>query len=135
MENYRRHYLRVFNDGEADFVDMFDGIPITIEKGRSQNLPLDMAAHLFGYHEGSTADSMFKYTAKRQGWNMKDHLVRQESGKTLAEELFGKFRFEPVNYKLVEEKPDLSAPILADPQVPVEEDVQPLPPRRRASAA
>jgi len=123
----RTHYLRVTNNGNADFTDMFDGVPITIEKGRAQNLPLDMAAHLFGYHYDVKPDAMFRHTCKRQGWNTKPHLERQKNGKTLAEELFGKFEFKPVIYRMVEEKPDLDAPILADPQVPAET-------RRRAAS-
>jgi hypothetical protein len=129
----RIHYLRVTNHGDTDFTDMFDGIPITIEHGRSQNLQLDMAGHLFGYHYGAPDDVMFRHTCKRQGWNTKPHLERQASGKTLAEELFGKFEFKPVIYKMIEEKPDLDSPIPADPQIP--EEVPALPPRRKASVA
>jgi len=132
-EKYRIHYVRVVNNGETDFVDMFDGVPITIEAGASQNLPPDMAAHLFGYHDGATKEAMFKYTSKRQGWNNKEHLERV-GGKTLAERLFDKFDIKQVAYRMVEEKPDLDAPIPADPVIPEELPALPArPPRRGAS--
>lgn len=129
----RIHYLRVTNNGDTDFTDMFDGVPITIEHGRSQNLQLDMAMHLFGYYYEVKPDVMFRHTCKRQGWNTKPHLERQQSGKTLAEELFSKFEFKPVIYKMVEEKPDTESPIPADPAIP--EDLPPLPKRSKAGAA
>ena len=136
----RHHYLRVTNTGDTDFTDMFDGVPITIEKHASQNLPLDMAAHLFGYGYQVTDEAMFKYTQRRQGWNTKAHLEIQPSGKSLAHELFGRFKFEPKIYKMVEDRPDLDRPIAADPQVPADEperieELPPLPPRRKAGAA
>jgi hypothetical protein len=135
----RIHYLRVTNNGDADFHDMYDGIPITIDRHSSQNLQLDMAAHLFGYGYGVSEDAMFSYTCKRQGWNTKSHLEIQENGKSLAQNMFGQFELKPVIYKMVEEKPDLDAPIPADPIMPdAVQDIEvipPLPPRRKAGAA
>ena len=128
----RIHWVKVINNAETDYTDRYDGVPVVIEAGRSQNLQLDMAAHMFGYHYQVTPDVMFRHTCKRQGWNTPAHLVRQESGKTLAEELFGKLEIKPVVYKMVEEKPDLDAPIPADP---VPEEIAPLPKRHRAGAA
>jgi hypothetical protein len=92
-----------------------------------------MAAHLFGYGYEVKDEAMFRYTCKRQGWNTKLDLEVQPSGKTLAQEKFGRFKFEPVIMKMVEEKPDLDAPIPADPQAP--EELPALPPRRKASAS
>jgi len=129
----RIHYLRVTNKGDKDFTDMYDGVPITIEHGRSQNLPLDMAAHLFGYGYEVTSDAMFRHLCKRQGWNTKAYMEKQDNGKTLAENLFAQFEIKPVIYKMVEQEPDTDAPIPADPQVP--EELPALPTRRKASAS
>src|ERR1700679_803456 len=127
----RIHYLRVTNKGDKDFTDMYDGVPITIEAGRAQNLPLDMAAHLFGYGYEVKPDAMFRHTCKRQGWNTKAHIEKQDNGKTLAENLFVQFELKPVIYKMVEQEPDLDAPIPADPKVPDElPDELPALPRR-----
>ena len=57
--------------------------------------------------------------------------------------MFARFKFEPKIYKMVEDKPDLDAPIPADPVVPIEPkaidplelEIPPLPPRRKAGAA
>lgn len=139
----RHHYLRVTNLGDTDFTDMFDGVPITIDRRASQNLDLATAAHIFGYGYQVTEEAMFRHTSKRQGWNTKAHLEVQASGKTLAQEMFARFKFEPKIYKMVEDKPDLDAPIPADPVVPIEPkaidplelEIPPLPPRRKAGAA
>jgi hypothetical protein len=137
----QRHYVRLTNNGKIDFTDRHDGVPVCVEPGRTENFPLDMAAHFFGYHLDATADQMFRHTCKRQGWNTPAHLVKQESGKTLAEELFASLKIEPVIYRLVEQKPYLDAPIAADPQPPVlqppkldKDELPPLPKRHKGAA-
>ena len=118
-EQYRARYVRVTNGFDANYVDRFDGVPITIEAHSWQNLPLDVAAHMFGYHDGASPESMFRHTCKRMGWNTLKHLERNpDTGKTLAEEMFAKLVIEPVVYKLVEEKVDTEKPIPADPVPP-----------------
>ena len=130
----RIHYIRVTNNADVAFTDRYDGVPICIEPGKSENLQLDMAGHMFGYGYGVTDEVLFRYTCKRQGWNSPEYLKVQESGKTLAQEKFGKLEIRPVIYKMVEEKPDLDAPIPADP-IPVDDlDLAPLPPRRKGAA-
>lgn len=128
----RAKYVRVTNHGETDFTDRFDGVPVTIEAGRSDNLPLDMAAHFFGYHDGVSQDVMFRHICRRQGWNTPAHIKQGDDGKTLAQSLFAKLEIKPVTFKLVEEKPDLDAPIPADPQVPAAEYASP---RKKTKAA
>jgi hypothetical protein len=129
----RIHYIRVTNNSDKPYTDRYDGVPVTLEAGRSDNLPLDMAAHMFGYVYGVTEDVMFRHTCKRQGWNTPAHLQIRESGKTLAQELFGQIEIKPVIYKMVEEKPDLDSPIPADPDPA--QDIAPLPPRRHKAGA
>lgn len=114
----RIHYLRVTNKSDADFTDRFDGTPITIDARSSQNLQLDMAAHLFGYAFNVPKEVMFRHVCKRQGWNTPEYLKIQPSGKSLAQEKFDLFDIKPVIYKMVEEKPDLDQPIPADPVIP-----------------
>jgi hypothetical protein len=118
-EKYRIHYVRVTNKGDTDFTDMFDGVPVTIVSKESTNMEPDMAGHLFGYRDGASREEMFKYTAKRQGWNTPAHLVRTK-GKTEAERLFDQFDIAQVTYRMVEDTPDLNAPIPADAEVPTE---------------
>ena len=57
-----------------------------------------MAAHFFGYYYGAEPEAMFRHTCKRQGWNTPKHLVVQDSGKTLAQELFAKVEIRPVTF-------------------------------------
>ena len=118
MEQVRTKYIRVTNGNDFTFTDRHDGVPVQIEPGKSENFPLDMAEHFFGYRDGATPDQMFRHTSRRQGWNTTAHLKVGESGKTLAQEMFDKIRIEPVMYRLVEEKVDTEQPIPADPQVP-----------------
>ncbi len=129
----RIHYIRVVNHLAIPFTDRWDGIPVQVDPGKTENFQLDMAAHFFGYHYNVERDVMFRHTCKRQGWNTPKHLERQPSGKTLAEELFAGIEIKPVVYKMVEEKQDLDAPIPADPvpPVPTVEPVDDLPPSPR----
>ena len=110
----RIHYVRVTNRLDVPFTDRWDGIPVAIMPGKSENLQLDMAAHFFGYHYEADPKAMFRHTCKRQGWNTPKHLELQASDKTLAEELFAKIEIAPVVYKMVEVSPDTDAPIPAD---------------------
>jgi hypothetical protein len=114
----RIHWVRVTNHGKTPFTDQFDGIPVAIPPGKSENLQLDMAAHFFGYSYEVANDLMFRHTAKRQGWNTPKHVIPGEDGKTLAETLWANIEINPVIYKMVEEKVDTSEPIPADPQPP-----------------
>lgn len=127
----RTHYIRVTNRGQTPFTDRHDGVPVEIPPGKSDNFPLDMAAHFFGYGLGVTDDQMFRHTAKRQGWNTPKHLEMDKTGKTLAERLFAQLEIKPVIYRMVEETPDLDAPIPADP-MPPEDLPNPLAKQRKA---
>ena len=131
----RIHYIRITNNAETPFTDRYDGVPICIDTGRTENLPLDMAAHMFGYVYGVTEEAMFKHTSKRQGWNTPAHLKVGDDGKTLAQQLFGKLSIKPVIYKMVEEKTDIDSPIPADPDPDAHVDIPALPTRRKAGAS
>ena len=123
----RIHYVRVTNNSEVPFTDMFDGVPVQIEPGKADNFQLDMAMHFFGYAYGVTREVMFRHICKRQGWNTPAHLKAGESGKSIAEEMFSKIDVKPVVYKMVEEKVDIDEPIPADPELP-----PPVPPKSAA---
>lgn len=114
----RLHYVRVTNHLDVPFTDRHDGVPVSIAPGKSDNFPLDMAAHFFG--DVTDSQTMFRHVCRRQGWNTPSHLKPSETtpGKTVAEELFSKLEIKPVVYKMVEEKPDLEQPIPADPPPP-----------------
>jgi hypothetical protein len=116
-ENVRVHYVRVVNNLPFAFTDRHDGVPVTIPPGKSENLPLDMAAHFFGYtHHGIEKAVLFRHTAKRQGWNTPEFVkIDPDTGKSKAEEYFDKLRLEPVIYKMVPvENADPATPVPAD---------------------
>jgi hypothetical protein len=114
----RLHYVRLTNHLDVPFTDRHDGVPVSIGPGKSDNFPIDMAAHFFGNVMDPQAS--FRHVCKRQGWNTPAHLKPSETNpnKTVAELLFSKLEIKPVIYKMVEEKPDLEQPIPADPLTP-----------------
>jgi hypothetical protein len=122
LEQQRINYVRVTNGLAFPFTDRHDGVPVTIQPGKSENLPLDMAAHFFGFHPGVKPETMYRHVAKRQGWNTPEYVKQNpETHKTLAQEYFDKLTIEAVAYKLVQvEKPDPKRPVPADPEIPTE---------------
>src|SRR6516164_10263810 len=121
-EGARVRYVRVTNLGEVMFMDRHDGVPLRIQPGESRNVPIEAAAHIFGWKLDVDREVMFKHIQRRQGWNTPKYLeVIPETGKTLAEAAFAKLKIEPVMYKLVEVERDPDKPIPADPEVPTEE--------------
>ena len=117
-EPIRTKYIKVTNHMDVTFNDRHDGVPVFIAPGKSENLPLDMAEHFFGYNDAVPADklheAMYRHTAKRQGWNTITHMARDDTGKTLAERRFAALEIVPVVYRLVEERIDTTQPIPAD---------------------
>ena len=124
LEQQRIHYVRVTNNLEFAFTDRYDGVPITIAPGKSENLPLDIAAHFFGYSADVNPATMLRHICKRQGWNTPDFVKQDpDTHKTLAEQYFSRLKIEPVSYKLVPaESPDPRTPVPADPAVPESDD-------------
>ncbi len=117
----RIHYIKVTNNLDVPFTDRWDGIPIQLGPGKSDNFQLEMANHFFGYFYGVDREVMFRHTCKRQGWNTILHLKVGDNGKSLAQDMFDKIEIKPVVYKMVEvAAPDIDAPIPADPEVPKE---------------
>ena len=107
-EDVRVRYVRVTNGTEETWSDRHDGVPIKLEPGASENIPLDMAAHFFGYHTDVKPATMLAHMARRQGWNHGDFVVQDAAIRArLAEEFFAKFKIEPVSYRLV---PEAAAP-------------------------
>jgi hypothetical protein len=121
----RVHYVRVTNGLDFDFVDRFDGVPVRIPPGKSENIPPDMAWHFFAYTPDAQRAEMFRHTAKRHGWNTKEFVTPDPATrKTLAETYFDKIKIEAVIYKLVPAEP-------ADPQAPVPADSDESPAKTR----
>lgn len=113
--NERVQYVRVTNGLDFDLIDRFDGVPVTIPPGKSENLPADMAWHFFGYAPGQERPAMCRHTSKRHGWNTPEFAkVDPVSKKTKAEEWFDKIKIEAVIYKLVPADDDPEKPIPAD---------------------
>jgi hypothetical protein len=112
----------VTNGLAVPFTDRYDGVPVTLPPGKTENIPLDMAAHFFGYHLDVDRATMLRHVARRQGWNTPEYVKQNpETHKTLAEDYFDKLKIEPVMYKMVEVvEPDPRRPVPADPEVPGE---------------
>jgi hypothetical protein len=115
----RVQYLRVTNGTDKPWSDRHDGVPVTLAPGQSQNIPLDMAAHFFGWHQHIDQATMLRHMARRQGWNAGDYIVQDpEVQRRLAAEFFETFQIEPVTYKLVEEKAPPARAAAGDEPVP-----------------
>ena len=127
IEQQRLKYVKITNGLDVPFTDRYDGVPITIPPGKSENLPLDMAAHILGYHYGIEPEAMFRYIAKRQGWNTPAYVQQNpETHKNLAREYFDKLKIEPVTYRLVaEDAPDPRKPVPAEQSIQSDEDETP----------
>lgn len=121
--------VRVTNGFNTPFNDRFNGVPIHLEPGQSESLPLDMAAHFFGYHPGVRPEAMLRHIIKRQGLTAKKWTDQSpEAMKKNAEDYFTRFKIEPVFFKLVEEKsgkPDPKAPIPAEQEMAADDDEAP----------
>lgn len=131
LEQVRVQYVRITNGLDFPFTDRHDGVPVMIMPGKSENLPLDMAAHFFGFSPDAKPDMMLRHIAKRQGWNTPEFVKQNpDTRKTLAQEYFDKLKIEPVMYKMVPvEKPDPRKPVPADQEM-ITDDTEP---RRRAN--
>ncbi len=131
-DQVRLKYVRITNGLDVPFTDRYDGVPVTIAPGKSENLPLDMAFHFFGYTYGVEPETMFRHVAKRQGWNTPAYVQQNpETHKTLAREYFDKLKIEAVSYRLVpEDAPDPRKPVPAEQSLQSDEDETP----RRAPA-
>lgn len=121
IENTRLQYVRLTNNLPFAFTDRYDGVPVTVKPGASENFSQEMANHFFGPSLDPAA--MMRHVAKRQGWNTPDFVkINDATGKNKAEEYFDLLKIEPVAYKLVPVQDDLDPhePIAADPLPPSE---------------
>jgi len=89
--------VRICNHNPFDLTDRCDNIPYTFATDMDVDIPLDAAAHLFGFHMNATEEEMFKHCSKRFGWNTPMH-----AAKKLDWEFFDNLEIRPVHYKLVE---------------------------------
>jgi hypothetical protein len=119
----RVRYLRVTNNTGQAWTDSFDGVPVTIMPGQMQQIPLEMAAHFFGWHPDVKTIEMMHHLARRHGWREQKFWIFDDPihEQQVADEVFEKFSIEPVTYKLVEERPAAKArapvPALTDEDV------------------
>jgi hypothetical protein len=107
LEDVRVRHVRVTNGTDEVWTDRYDGVPLTLQPGDTQTIPLDMALHFFGYAPGVDQATMLMHvanrTAKTDGeWGS----IRADPAlrKRVAEKFFQKFQIEPVSFKLVEEE-------------------------------
>lgn len=113
--NTRLEYVKITNNLDVPFTDRYDGVPVTIEPGRTTNLPLDVARHILGFEHGVDEETMFRHVSKRQGWNTVEFTKPAPANerKMLCRWMFERLKIEPVVYKLVEDKPDPMKPVPA----------------------
>jgi hypothetical protein len=134
IEQTRIKYVRITNGLDVPFTDRYDGVPLTIAPGKSENIPLDMAAHFFAYSYGVEPETMFRHICRRQGWNTPAYVQQNpETHKTLAREYFDKLKIEAVTYRLVaEDDPDPRKPVPAEQSIQADEEpVRRGPPAKR----
>ena len=108
------------------FTDRHDGVPVTIQPGKSENLPIEMAAHFFAFSPGVEPEVMFRHICKRQGWNTPEYVQQNpDTHKTKAREYFDRLKIEAISYKLVPvDDPDPRKPVPADPEYTVPGEVE-----------
>lgn len=119
IEQTRLRYVRVTNGLDQPFTDRYDGVPVVILPGKSENIPIDMAAHFFS-PAFEDPETMFRHVTKRQGWNTPEYLkdCGDGTGRSRAREIFDAIKIEPVTYKLVPEiTPDPREPVPAEQEI------------------
>jgi len=126
VEDQRIQYVSVQNGLDHDLSDMWDGVPIRIPAGKKDNLRIEVANHIFGYHPGVTAEAMLRHFAKRQGWNTKEWMeVVEGTSKTRAQIEFAKFIIKPVTFRMVPADEDAAR----DEAIPADPEARPSPRR------
>jgi hypothetical protein len=127
LPDVRVQYVRVTNNTPRMWTDSYDGVPVTIEPGTSQNLRLAMAAHFFGWHPDVKPEEMMRHIVRRRAMYEEKYTIHgdPEHEKKLAAEMFADFLIEPVTFKLVEERPGPATKKPAHEPVPAltDEDV------------
>jgi hypothetical protein len=92
--------VKVTNNNDTQFVDVYNGIRYTFGPKQSVSIPLAAATHIFGYQKTNCdTQMMFNHMCKRWGWNTPENV---KDGFAKVKEIFGKFVFAPVVMKLVE---------------------------------
>jgi hypothetical protein len=91
--------IRITNHNDFEIADRCDSILYRFPPGKPQDIPLDAAHHLFGFHLEATEDEQFRHCCKRFGWNTLDRVKAGEDVK-----FFGNLDIRPVTYQLVEVK-------------------------------
>jgi hypothetical protein len=112
----RVRYVRVYNGTDEVWSDRYDGVPITLQPGDTQDLDLAMALHFFGYAPGVEPATMLLHIAGRTARTDGDWgSIRADlqMRRRVAEKFFEKFTIEPISFKLVEEQPAVQQPVPA----------------------
>jgi hypothetical protein len=100
------HQIKVVHTNKKPICDFFDGIAYNFVPEVPQNISLEVAAHIFGVefpadkHECESQelrDKIYKHLARRWGWN-----TRGKEKAELGDVMFSKFKFIPVQMKMVE---------------------------------
>jgi hypothetical protein len=100
-------HVRVINKNDFPITDMYDSVPYTFVPNMPVTIPVDAAAHIFGWWEGCDPAVMKRHCQKRFGWNTPEMQSANQH-----EEFYKRLELKPMLYRLVpmqvaEETPDL----------------------------
>ena len=89
-------HVRVLNRNDFPLHDMYDSVPYTFAPGVAVSIPVDAAAHIFGWYEDGDPVVMRRYCQRRFGWNTP---AMQQSN--VHNDWFDKLDIKPMLYRLV----------------------------------
>ena len=90
-------HIRVTNNNPFPIYDRYDGVQYVFAPEKPQNIPADVANHIFGYSPDATEDDMIKHIQRRFGWNTVQH-VKDDTWLMYIDNI----DIKPVVFKLVE---------------------------------
>lgn len=89
-------HVRVINRNDFPLHDMYDSVPYNFLPGQPISIPVDAAAHIFGWWEGVDPAQQRRYVQRRFGWNTP---AMQTSGQ--HDKFFENLDIKPMLYRLV----------------------------------
>lgn len=89
-------HVRVMNRNDFPINDMYDSVPYVFEPNLPISIPVDAAAHIFGWYEGVDPQQMRRYCQRRFGWNTPAMQASNQNN-----DWFDKLDIKPMLYRLV----------------------------------
>ena len=98
-------YVKVVNRNEFTLHDHYDGRPYVFPPGEERTIPLDAAAHIFGFTSTATEEECRTHCIKRFGYNTPE---RMKGGG--HETFWDCLQLTPMLMRLVEQRAEEDAP-------------------------